>query len=580
MPELTVREHHGVLTTVGMLRYSAERTPNTVALRIFRNGTYEEITYQQFADKVDQLAAGLINLGVTPGEHVSVLGENRPEWAIAYMAVHRAGAVAVPLDSLLKAGEFRHIIGDAGVKRVIVSGRYIPDILEVRDALGEPTTIICMDDDRGGIDDPAGILAMSEVMTTELPADFPALTLDNLAAIIYTSGTTGQSKGVMLSQGNIGSDVAGAFQSIEYDESDNFLSVLPLHHTFECTGGFLVPVYGGSSITYARSLKSRDIIEDTKNTGATLMLGVPLLFEKMMQGIQRKLGQQPGAKRALISTLFGIEKAGSKIGLSLGGKLFHSLREKSGLGTLRMMLSGGAALPPHVADWFASLGFILFQGYGLTETSPVTNVNRIGILDSACVGPPIPNAEIRIDKPGEDGHGEICVRGPMVMLGYYKNEEATREIMDDDGWLHTGDIGYEDDLDRLYISGRSKNVIVSTSGKNIYPEEVEHHINQSPHVLESLVIGRPIEGTTSEEVYAMVVPDYEHFDELGDDRGTEYSTEEIEETVRAAVHEAISHIGDYKRPKQFEIRSEEFEKTSTKKVKRFLYKQKPISVSG
>ena len=575
MPAPSVREHHGLQTTVEILQYSANKVPNNVALRIFRNGQYDEITYREFAERVDRFAAGLIRQGIEPGDHVSVLGENRPEWAIAYMAIHRAGAVVVPLDSLLKAGEFRHIIGDAGVKTVIVSSKFVADILEVRDAIGEPTTIICMDDDRADADE--GILAMGTVMTDELPETWPDVTLDSLAAIIYTSGTTGQSKGVMLSQMNLGSDAAYSYQTIFFGDNDNFLSVLPLHHTFECTGGFLLAVYGSSSITYARSLKSRDIIEDAKNTNATIMLGVPLLFEKMMEGIQRKLAQQPATKRALISTLFGIEKVGRKVGLKLGGKLFHSLRDKAGLATLRLLISGGAALPPHVAEWFNSLGFLLFQGYGLTETSPVTNINRLDLIVHSSVGQPLPNCEVKIID-AVDGHGEICVRGPMVMVGYYKNDEATREVIDEEGWFHTGDIGYLDEIDRLFISGRKKNVIVTPSGKNVYPEEVEHHINQSPYVLESLVIGRPIIGTTSEDVYAMIVPHYEYFDEQGTERGKEYTTEEIEKIVRDEVRAAIDNIAEYKRPKQFEIRSEEFEKTSTKKVKRFLYKQKPISV--
>lgn len=578
MPDITVREHHGEKPTFEMLRYSAGRIPDNVALRIWRGGKYDEITYRQFADRVDQFAAGLMKLGVGKGDHVSVLGENRPEWAITYMAIHRAGAVAVPLDSLLKAAEFRHIIGDAGVNIVICSNRFISDILEVRDAIKKPETIICMDDDRGGADASENILAMSEVMTSDLPDAFPVVTLDDLAAIIYTSGTTGQSKGVMLSQRNLASDTAGGYQTIIYDETDTFLSVLPLHHTFECTGGFLIPVYGGAAITYARSLKSRDIIDDINNTGCTIMLGVPLLFEKMMEGIQRKLKQQPVTKRALIGTLFGIEKVGRKVGAGLGSTLFRSLREKAGLGTLRLMIAGGAALPPHVADWFNSLGFLLFQGYGLTETSPVTNVGRIGMLNSESVGPPLPNCEVKIANPGPDGHGEVWIRGPMVMLGYYKNEQATREVIDADGWFHTGDIGYIDDLNRLYISGRMKNVIVGPSGKNVYPEEVEHHINQSPYVLESLVIGRPIAGTTSEDVYAMVVPNYEQFDLEGEERGSSFTTEEIEEIVRKEVSSAISGIADYKRPKQFDIRSEELEKTSTKKIKRYLYKQQPITV--
>ncbi len=572
MKSREMREHLGVFTTVEMLKNTASKYGDKVAMRIFRNKRYEELTYAEVDENVDRLAAGLIKLGVSPEDRVSVLGENRPEWAIAYLAIHRAGAVGVPLDSLQKAPEFRHIMTDANVRCVVVSERFLPELLEAAEPM-EGLTIICMDGANGD-----GVLNMSDVMTDEAPEAWPRRTLEDLAVIIYTSGTTGQSKGVMLSHGNLGSDVAGGYAINIMGFEDTFLSVLPLHHTFECTGGFLIPIYSGATITYARSLKSRDIIEDIKNTKVTLMLGVPLLFEKMMQGIQRKLQQAPLPKRALLGALFGIEKAGSVVGMELGGTLFKSLREKAGMESLGLMIAGGAALAPHVADWFNRLGFALIQGYGLTETSPITNVSLPWDFDFASVGPPLPGCEINIVDEDEDGNGEILVRGPMVMMGYYKNEEATREVLSEDGWLRTGDAGFVNERGWLYITGRKKNVIVTPSGKNVYPEEVEHHINQSPYVLESLVIGKPLPGSTSEEVHAMVVPNYEYFDEVAAERETPFTTEEIQSVVRGEVESAIAGIADYKRPKRFEIRDEEFEKTSTKKIKRFLYKQKDIPV--
>lgn len=567
-----VREHLGVCTTVEMLRRSMERNPAHVAMRIFRNERYEEFSYDDLSDRVDALAAGLLRLGIAPKSHVSMLGENRPEWGMAYLAVHRAGSICVPLDSLQKLSEFRHIITDASVAAVIVSERYLADILEVREKSDQPLIIICMDETSR-----ENVYSLTDVMTGGVPASWPEVSLSDLAAIIYTSGTTGQSKGVMLSQRNIVEDTACSYQMLEFGAGDNFLSVLPLHHTFECTCGFLLPLYAGATITYARSLKSRDIIDDIKNTGVTLMLGVPLLFEKMMEGIQRKLSQAPPSKKVLLGALFGIEKLGNRFGMKLGHSLFKSLRDKAGLSTVRIFFSGGAALPPHVAVWFASLGLPLSQGYGLTETSPVTHVNTDPDFP-ASVGRALACVQTRIDRPGPDGHGEICLKGPMVMQGYYKNEEATRAAIDPDGWFHTGDIGYVDDTGRLYISGRQKNVIITASGKNVYPEEVEFHINQSPWVLESLVIGKPIGETTSEDVYAMIVPNYEYFDEQGQLRANKYTEQEIEEAVRREVEQAVGNIAEYKRPKKFEVRSEEFEKTSTKKIKRFLYKQHVIAL--
>ena len=561
-------------TTVEMLTRAAERYPDKMALRIYRNHAYDEITFREFADRVNALAAGLIRLGIRPRDKVSILGENRPEWVISYLAAQKAGTIVVPLDSLQKQNEFRHIIQDAGVRAVITSDRFVGDILDINEAVSKPEFIISMDNDKR-----EGVLPMNDVMNGPPPDTWPTIKLDDLAVIIYTSGTTGQSKGVMLTQKNICSDVVACSGAMDYGTSDSFISVLPLHHTFECTGGFIVPLYKSCTITYARSLKSRDIIDDIRNSGSTIMLGVPLLFEKMMQGIQRKMGQAPVTKRALISTLFGIERFGKKVGMELGGKLFGSLRGKAGLDSLRLLISGGAALPPHVAEWFSSLGFFIVQGYGLTETSPVTNINRRGMVHHASVGPPIPGAEIRIDKPDDEGNGEVCVRGPMVMKGYYKDSDATRKVLDEDGWFFTGDIGCLDELNRLYITGRRKNVIVTTSGKNVYPEEIEEQINKSPCVLESLIIGRPLPKTTSEEVYAMIVPDYDYFEEQGAQRELPYDTAEIQKVVTAEVRTALTNIADYKRPRQFEIREEEFEKTSTKKIKRFLYRQKGIPVS-
>ena len=563
-----IREHQGILTTVEMLEHSAGNWGDKIALRIFRNGVYEETTYFEFADNVRKLAAGLLKLGVQPGDRISVLGENRPEWAYAYLAIHKAGGVGVPIDSLQEPSVFGNVITDADVKIVIASSKFVNDMNTVQEQLENKVTLICMDDEEH-----EGWMTLSQAMDAPIPETWPEVTLDDLAVIIYTSGTTGHSKGVMLTQNNLATDVTGCFQINIMGFEDTFLSVLPLHHTFECTGGFLVPLYCGASITYARSLKSRDIIEDVKNTKVTLILGVPLLFEKIMIGIQRKLRQAPPVQRALLNTLFGVEKAGSAFGARLGDKLFASLREKAGMSTLGLMISGGAALPPHVNEWFSKLGFNLIQGYGLTETSPVIHVSFPWDNNPTAVGPPLPGVEHKIIDADEDGNGEICVRGPMVMAGYYKNEEATREVIDEEGWFHTGDVGHIDEKDLLHITGRRKNLIVTTSGKNVYPEEVEDGINQSPWVLESLVIGKPLAHTTSEEVLCMVVPDKEYFEEQGTLRGKPYDDEEIRELVLNEAQNAVAKMADYKRPKQIEYRDEEFEKTSTKKIKRFLYKQ-------
>lgn len=571
MTDYAAREHHGIITTPEAVAYSAANWGDFVALRAWRDGAYQEITFSELSSRVDAFAAGLISLGVRPKDFVGLIGENRSEWAIGYLGIHRAGATVVPFDSLLTPRELHPLLTDSEVRVVIASPKFLDDILELRKSIDTLETVICMDDAAVASADASNVLGMDAVahLVESDAAVWPEVTLDDLAALIYTSGTTGRAKGVMLTQRNIMSDVALSGQILILGPGDNFLSVLPLHHTFECTAGFLVPLYWGASITYARSLKSRDIIDDTRNTSATYLLGVPLLFEKMMQGIQRKLGQQPASKKMLIRTLFGIERVGRIFRLRLGHTLFRSLREKAGLGSLTNLIAGGAALPEYVASWFGSLGFDLSQGYGLSETSPIVCVPPANFDNPASVGPPIPEVEVRIDNPDDEGHGEICVRGPIVMQGYYRNEEATREVIDDDNWLHTGDIGYIDKAGMVYISGRMKNVLVTPSGKNVYPEELEHVINQCPTVLESMVYGVPTEG--GEEVRAYVVPDLTWFEEQAVLREKQFEPAEIDEIVSVEAKAALAEIAEYKRPRRVDIRREEFEKTSTRKIKRFLY---------
>jgi long-chain acyl-CoA synthetase len=527
-------------------------------------------------ERVQLLACGLARLGVQPKDRVGVWGENRPEWAISYIGILTCGATVVPLDALLKGREIRHILEDSETKVVIVSGKFVPDILEVVDTVAGIGQVVSMDDDVTY----DRVLKWSQIIEDGRAhkQSFPKPSLEDLAALIYTSGTTGKSKGVMLSQRNIMADVSSSYQVIHYDETDNFVSVLPLHHTFECTGGFLVPIYGGATITYARSLKSRDIIEDIKQTKATVMLGVPLLFEKMYQGVMRAIAKKPLVTRVLFRTSLGIVKSARALFKArIGGKVFHGLREKAGLSSLRLMVSGGAPLPPYIAEGFNELGFHLFQGYGLTETSPVLTVNPEHRPIHASVGQAIPGVELKIIDPDENGIGEIAARGDVVMMGYYNNPQATNEVFRD-GWLLTGDSGRIDEEGYLYITGRLKNVIVTPAGKNIYPEEVEEVLNQSPYILESLVFGETVRNGQGEDVHAVIVPDYEYFDGVAEERGKEFSSREIEETIRGEVVRLCKTCADYKRVKDFQIREEEFEKTSTKKIKRFLFQQKPVRV--
>jgi len=575
MESYAIRESKGVFTIPEMLDRSCSDFSSKVALQIWRDDGYYKVTYGELKKYVDSLAAELAGMGIGKGDKVALLGENRPEWAISYLGILRAGATVVPIDSLLKPHEYRYALSDSEVKAIIISGKFISDFMEILSELPSIRDVVSMDDESEG-----DVRKLSDLLSSSRPAPDVAVELEDLASLIYTSGTTGRPKGVMLTHKNIMSDVSGAYRVIVYDENDNFLSVLPLHHTFECTCGFIVPLYAGSTITYARSLKSRDLIEDMSRARTTIMLGVPLLFEKMYLGLKRGISQKPALTRGIFKTTLGIVKGMEKaFRVKAGGVMFRSLRKKAGMDSMRLMISGGGPLDPQLAAEFWRLGFKLLQGYGLTETSPVVSVNPQEKPKLASVGPPIPGVEIKIVNPDGSGVGEVAVRGDIVMKGYYRNPEATAAVMKD-GWLYTGDSGWIDEDGYLYITGRLKDVIVTRAGKNVYPEEIEHELNKSPFILESLVLGAPVSQGFGEEVQAIIVPDYEQLDRYADEHNLKLEEKDIEEIIKKEVAKRCSNLADYKKVKAFRIREEEFPKTSTKKIKRYLFKQEVVEVKG
>jgi len=299
------------------------------------------------------------------------------------------------------------------------------------------------------------------------------------------------------------------------------------------------------------------------------MLGVPLLFQKMFEGIERKIKRSPLPRRTLLKGLFKAVDLAGRIGREeeAARVLFTKIREKAGLGSLRFFVSGGAPLPPAVPRNFRRLGIKLFQGYGLTEASPVLTLNPVDAPKDASIGLPLPGVEVKIADPNREGVGELCFRGPMIMKGYYENPEATREAIDEEGFLHTGDLGYRDKDGYLYICGRAKNLIVTPAGKNVYPEEVEFALNRSPFILESMVYGVPTE-RGGEEVAAVIVPDYESIDRHFE--GKHLTEEDVHGIISKEVKKAMRNLADYKRVKRFVIWDEELPKTSTRKIKRHL----------
>ncbi len=527
-----------------------------VVLRIKRDGRYVEYTGSQATSLADSIATQLASYGLKDSDRVALLADNQPEWGIAYLAIVGQGMTAVPIDRLLKPGEYQRIIEDSGCRAIIVSDTFREDLISINNNLP----------------DLKNILSLEELISnkTEIPPPQSKVNEENLAVLIYTSGTTGKPKGVMLSHKNIMSNVVACSEVISITKHDSFVSVLPLHHTFECTAGFLAPMFVGATVTYVGSLKSRDIVEAMKESEATVMLGVPLLYEKMYTGIMRKISLQPLITRTVFKLLKGVVILGEVFNSRLGTILFKSLRDKGGLGTIRFFVSGAAALPPDVAKGFDRLGLRILQGYGLTEASPVVSVHRVNEpanFDS--VGPVINGVEIKILDPDENGVGEVVVRGPNVMLGYYNNPDATQEILKD-GSLYTGDSGKIDNAGNLHIAGRLKNVIVTRAGKNIYPEEIEGELVLSPYIAEALVLGAKDPKSGEEYVRAVVVPDFEYFEENNLPIDDNSLTKRLDQEVR----KQCNNLADYKRVRQIDLRKQEFSKTSTRKIKRFLFETK------
>ena len=380
--------------------------------------------------------------------------------------------------------------------------------------------------------------------------------------LIFTSGTTDKSKGVMLSHKNICHDIMGVSQLLTADNRDNILSILPLHHTYECTAGFLTMVYLGVSIGFCEGL--RHISKNIQEYKPSIIMSVPLILENVYNKIEKKAKKE----NKYLKFRFGLFIAPllAKLGIKdIQRKLFNEVHQNLG-GRLRLIISGASALNPKISKAFRAMGFNLLQGYGLTECSPIVSVNRLEKYKDGSVGLPLAGVEVKILDPGRDKIGEILVRGDNVMIGYYRNEEATREVLKD-GWLHTGDYGRIDKDGFLYITGRKKNVIVTKNGKNIYPEDIELYLNQSPHILESLVYGVDDPEHDETRVCAQIVPRMEYFEE---ELGRQPSDEEIHKAILAEVKKVNKKLSFYKRIQHFDIRKEEFEKTTTKKIKRYV----------
>lgn len=518
-----------------------------VSEREVKGAGLRSYTYKEFGGKSRGVAWQLAEAGVRPGDRVGVLADNRPEWGMAFFGALLAGAAVVPLDIRLKAAEVANILRRSGA-RVCVAGEEAAETLqEAREGAPSLERVLSMDGPGFGPE---------RGSSPEVPPPKP----DDVAVIPFSSGTTGTPKGVMLSHRNLASNVGSMLQLCIFQEGVSLLSVLPIHHMYELTAGFLTPFAVGAKVYYLDAVTPRGISKALAERGIALCLIVPALLRLFHKAILQRVEKQPAHRRFLFRFLFGLSKTALGAGLRLGPTLFPAVRRQFG-GQFRCFISGGAALDPNVQRDLRALGVEVLQGYGLTETSPVTHVNPPYKNKVGTVGPAVAGVEVRLApvEGAAPGEGEVCIRGPNVMLGYFDNPEVTAEVMED-GWFQTGDIGRVDKDGYLTICGRSKNVIVSEGGKNIYPEEVEDELMKSPYFKEVCVLGKRAD-KGGEEVYAVIVPNEEAFEERGE-------REKEAEIVAREVKEASSRLADYKRVQKFGVLHQELPKTTTLKHKR------------
>jgi long-chain acyl-CoA synthetase len=554
-------------TLHSMLKHSAATWPQRPALAMLDGETF---TYQQLLEKVHLLSAELTAQGILAGDRVAILSENKPQWGIAYLAVTTMGAVVVPILPDFTTAEVQHIVRHSGAKAIFVSERLYSKVEDPFESslrtvfIIDDFTIVPLTTEKERLREfmIQGSIGLDRLKEAALRFAGRAHEVgeDDLASIIYTSGTTGNSKGVMLTHSNLLADALATTGIIELSEKDRLLSILPLSHAYECTLGFLLPMYVGAAVYYLdKPPTARVLVPAMARVKPTVMCSVPLVIEKIY-----KTKVLPAfTQKALMRSLYKRPFLRRKLNKAAGKKLLQTFG-----GELHDFCIGGALLAADVELFLREAGFPYAIGYGLTETSPLIagTDSRATVLRST--GKPLNTAEIKIDKPHPvTGEGEILVRGPMVMKGYYRDPERTAEVLSKDGWFRTGDLGAFDENGYLYIKGRVKNMILGPSGENIYPEEIEELINEEADVLESLVYDQ------GGQLCARVHLNYEELDHEFAVR--KLSEAEIKQEIEARLEEirrsVNGRVKSFSRINRIVEQREPFEKTPTLKIKRYLY---------
>ncbi len=532
-------------------------------------GKYEEITYGMFREDVLSFGTGLLEYLGLRGKRVVIVSETTYDWYVSYMTLLCSGIIAIPMDKELPSNEFENLVKRSRASAIIYSKRKKELVDSIRDKVDTVDYYIEMyaDNELKGKDVGFNNIKSigkklyengnNAVLDTKIDKD-------EFKVLIFTSGTTSAAKGVMVCNRNLTENVYACQCYVYLKPTDRLFSVLPLHHTYESTIGFLYPFSQGASVAVCEGLKY--IVPNLKESKPTAMLAVPLLIESLYKKITQNI--KKSGKETLVNSMIHVTNALKMVGIDIKRKVFAEIHENLG-GNLRIIVSAAAPIDRKIGKWVEDIGITFLQGYGLTETAPIAALTPEADPRVGSVGKPVVCAEVKIENPNEDGEGEVWIKSSTLMLGYYENEEATNEVIKD-GWFNSGDIGYQDKDGFIYITGRSKNVIVTANGKNIYPEEIELILQKDiPYISECMVYGKGEKDDLT--VSLKVIPNYEYIKENVKDNITE---DEIYNLIWDEVKKVNKGLTSYKAIKYLEIKKDEFEKTTTMKIKRFAELQK------
>ena len=529
-----------------------------------KGGEYEAVSTEKYDHDIDSLGTAFLTK-VNKGARIAILSETRYEWYVTYLAVTNGTGCVVPIDKELHPEEIMNCLERAEVELLVFSKTKLEAVNQIYGKVSTLKYLVCMDD----IDDDRFIsyrsfISEGERLLNEGNRYFTDADIDpeEMTILLFTSGTTAKSKAVMLCQKNICKNLEAMFSMLYIDRNDIFFSVLPLHHTYECTCGFLGQVYRGTTIAICEGL--RYITSNIQEARPTCVLMVPVMLEMFYKAIMKKVNADP-KKAKKLQTGIKISRFLLKLGIDKRKVFFKEIHDVFG-GRMRLIILGGAHVNPEMLQFFQDIGFICVQGYGLTECAPILALNRDGDFKNEAAGLPLPGCDVKILDPDSDGIGEFIAKGDNVFMGYYKDPEATAAALDKDGYYHTGDLGYIDKDGFCIITGRKKNVIIAKNGKNVFPEEIEYLLSLSPYVAESVVSGVHDEAKDDIIITATIYPDMEQVEAK---LGKEPVVEAIEALLKEEADKVNDKLVNYKKIKKVVYRDTEFEKNTSKKIKRY-----------